>query len=84
MSIKAEGIAGRMDARMMAIVAEDARGRVYLDPSPAQEAAAIKAQPTWRPEGSFVDDARALTPCPSSIKKWSNLFTNRQLVALAT
>ena len=38
--IKAEGKAGRMGARLMAIVAEGDRGRVYLAPTPEHEAAA--------------------------------------------
>jgi putative DNA methylase len=82
--IKAEGIAGRMGARMMAIVAEGVRGRVYLEPSSQQEATAMQAQPSWKPEGAFVEDARAFTPCIYGIKKWSDLFTDRQLVALTT
>jgi putative DNA methylase len=82
--IKAEGVAGRMGARMMAVVAEGARGRVYLDPSPEQEAVAMRSQPDWKPEVSFVEDARAFTPCIYGIKKWSDLFTDRQLVALDT
>jgi putative DNA methylase len=80
--IKSEGIAGRLGVRMMAIVAEGIRGRVYLDPSAEQEAAALQAQPQWRPEGSFVEDARAFTPHIYGIKKWSDLFTSRQLAAL--
>ena len=43
--IKAEGKAGRMGARLMAIVAEGERGRVYLSPTPEHEAAAAKANP---------------------------------------
>ena len=35
--IKAEGKAGRMGARLMAIVAEGERGRVYLPPTPEME-----------------------------------------------
>jgi len=80
--IKAEGIAGRMGVRMMAIVAEGVRGRVYLEPSPQQEAIAMNAEPSWKPEGAFVEDARAFTPCIYGIKEWSHLFTNRQLVGL--
>ena len=38
--IKAEGKAGRMGARLMAIVAEGERGRVYLPPTPEMEAVA--------------------------------------------
>jgi putative DNA methylase len=80
--IKTEGIAGRMSSRMMAIVAEGNRGRVFLEPNQEQEAAAQKAKPSWVPEGAFVEDARAFTPCIYGIKKWSDLFTDRQLSAL--
>src|SRR5581483_9521072 len=58
--IKAEGRAGRMGARLMAIVAEGDRGRVYLAPTPAHEAAARKAKPEWKPETPLAPDPRAL------------------------
>ncbi|MDP2823122.1 MAG: DUF1156 domain-containing protein, partial [Sulfuritalea sp.] len=48
--IKDEGKAGRMGARLMAIVAVGERGRVYLAPTPEMEAIALTAKPTWRPE----------------------------------
>jgi putative DNA methylase len=82
--IKAEGKAGRMGARLMAIVAEGDRGRVYLAPTPEMEAITRTAEPTWMPEGSFVEDARAFTPCIYGLKEWRHLFTPRQLVALTT
>ena len=80
--IKTEGIAGRMGARMIAIVADGARGRVYLNPTKKHEESATQAQPSWKPDGAFVEDVRAFTPCIYGIKKWGDLFTNRQLVAL--
>ena len=82
--IKAAGKAGRMGARLMAIVAEGERGRVYLAPTLEQEAVACKAKPEWKPEGAFVEDARAFTPCIYGIREWQHLFTSRQLVALTT
>ena len=82
--IKAEGKVGRMGARLMAIVAVGDRGRVYLAPTPEHEAVTREAKPEWRPEGGFVDDARAFTPCIYGIKEWQHLFTARQLVALTT
>jgi putative DNA methylase len=82
--LKAEGKAGRMGARMMAIIAEVAHGKVFLAPTPEMEALARTAEPTWLPDGSFVEDARAFTPCIYGMKKWRHLFTPRQLVALAT
>jgi putative DNA methylase len=82
--IKAEGKAGRMGARLMAIVAESERGRVYLPPMPEHEEAAREASPSWKPEGSFVEDARAFTPFLYGLDEWHKLFTDRQLVALTT
>ena len=49
--IKAEGQAGRMGVRMMAVVAQAQNGRVYLSPTPAMEEAAANASPKWRPAG---------------------------------
>ncbi|MBU1208886.1 MAG: DUF1156 domain-containing protein [Proteobacteria bacterium] len=82
--IKAEGKAGRMGARLMAIVTAGERGRVYLAPTPEMEAVARTAEPTWVPEGSFVEDARAFTPFIYGLKEWRHLFTPRQLLALGT
>ena len=48
--LRPEAKAGRMGARLMAIVAEGDRGRVYLAPNPEHEAAARKATPHDRPE----------------------------------
>ena len=48
--VKAQGKSGRMGTRLMAIVAEGPRGRVYLAPTPEAEALAQQAQPSWRPE----------------------------------
>ncbi len=49
--IKAEGQAGRMSARLLAIVAEGDRGRVYLSPTAEHEETACRAVPDWRPTG---------------------------------
>jgi putative DNA methylase len=80
--IKAEGKAGQMGARLMAVVAEGVKGRVYLSPTSEQVSIAQQAHPTWTPEGAFVEDPRAFTPCIYGIKEWKHLFTDRQLVAL--
>jgi putative DNA methylase len=80
--IKAEGKAMRLGSRLMAIVAEGDRERVYLSPSPEIEAAANIEEPLDLPEGSFVEDARAFTPCIYGITEWKQLFTRRQLVTL--
>lgn len=48
--IRAEGFAGRMGQRLMAIVAEGARGRVYLPPTAEHEVIPRQIQPDWKPE----------------------------------
>lgn len=80
--IRAEGKAGRMGTRLMAIVAEEERGRVYLPPTREMEMVARQANPEWLPEGQLVEDARAFTPYLYGLANWSDLYTPRQLVAL--
>ena len=82
--IKAEGRAGRMGARLMAVVAEGARGRVYLSPPPEHEAAAEGAHPEWKPEGHVPEKLTGGTCVPYGLSTWGDLFTPRQLVALTT
>lgn len=82
--IKAEGKSGRMGARLMAIVAEGDRGRVYLAPTSEQEAAARKAMPEWRPEQPLPDDPRNFWTVQYGLTTYGDLFTPRQLVALTT
>ncbi|TWB75521.1 putative DNA methylase [Nitrospirillum amazonense] len=82
--IKAEGRAGRMGARLMVIVAEGDRGRVYLPPTKEMEDIATKAVPEWRPETPLAPDPRALWTPAYGLSKYGDLFTDRQLVALTT
>lgn len=82
--IKAEGMAGRLGARLMAIVAEGTRGRVYLAPTEEHERIAAQAVPEWRPETPLPDDPRNFWTLNYGLSKFGDLFTPRQLVALTT
>ena len=82
--IKEEGKAGRMGARLMAIVAEGERGRVYLAPTPEHEAVAREPMPEWRPDGDVPARLTGGTCVPYGLTTWGDLFTLRQLVALTT
>lgn len=82
--IKAEGKSGRMGARLMAIVAEGDRGRVYLAPTPEHEAVALEAKPEWKPDVEFFQQALGFRVGNYGMTKWSDLYTDRQLVALTT
>jgi len=82
--IKAEGQAGRLGAKLMAIVAEGVRGRIYLAPTAMHEAVAREATPTWKPEGDVPAQLTGGTCVPYGLRQWGDLFTHRQLVALTT
>ncbi|TWI05386.1 DUF1156 domain-containing protein [Aerolutibacter ruishenii] len=82
--IKAEGQAGRMGSRLMAVVAEGAKGRVYLSPDDAMEVIASSAVSTWQPEGDVPSRLSGGTCFVYGLTKFSQLFTDRQLVALPT
>ena len=81
--IRAEGMAQRMGARLMAVVAEGVRGRVYLAPTPEMEAIADGAEPEWIPDASMPDNPRWFSPPLYGLTKFRDVFTKRQLVALA-
>jgi putative DNA methylase len=82
--IYSEANAGHMGARLMAVVAEGTRGRIYLAPSEDQEATALKAKPEWKPELAMPENPRWFSPPLYGLKNYGDLFTPRQLVALTT
>jgi putative DNA methylase len=82
--IRAEAQAGRMSQRLMGIVAEGARGRVYISPTAQAEVIAAEAKPSWKPEVEFCQQALGFRVGNYGLTKWSDLFTPRQLVALTT
>ena len=82
--IKESGRAGKMGARLMAIVVEGDRRRIYLAPTKEMEAAARVAAPTWRPELELPNDHRNFWTVEYGLTRFGDLFTSRQLVALTT
>lgn len=82
--IKAEGLAGRIGARMMAIVAEGIQGRIYLDPSRTHEEIAQQASPKSKPEQEIYYDHKSNFCVLYGLKRFCDLFANRQLLALLT
>ncbi|MFA5266154.1 MAG: DUF1156 domain-containing protein, partial [Opitutaceae bacterium] len=80
--IKAEGKAGRMGARLMAIVAEGERGRVYIAPTQEHETAALEEKPNWKPDVTISGSTQYLGIKPYGMERFDQLFTDRQLVAL--
>ena len=82
--IRAEGQGGHMGTRLMAIVAEGDNGRIYLAPTPEHEAVAHKARPSWKPDLVLPNNPRDFKTPNYGINTFSDLFTDRQLVALTT
>ena len=72
-----------MGARLMAIVAEGDRGRVYLAPTTDHELAVRQAKPEWIPGNELVGKCRDQLPL-YGMSTFADLFTPRQLVALTT
>jgi putative DNA methylase len=84
--IRAEGQAGRLGTRLMALVAEGTKGRVYLSPIAEQEVHAAEAKPgdTSVIEVEMPDNPRWFSPPGYGMKRYTDIFTPRQLVALTT
>ncbi len=82
--IKAEGQAKRMGSRLMAIVAEGDRRRVYLNPTAEHVGASLDGRPEWFPEVCVPARLTGGTCVPYGLSTWADLFTPRQLVALTT
>lgn len=82
--IRAEGKAGRIGSRLMAIVAEGERGRVYLSPVLEQENIARQAKPTWQPDNALPVNPRDFKTPNYGMITFGDLFTSRQLIALTT
>ena len=82
--IRAEGKAGRLSARLMAIVAEGRNGRIYLPPEEEHEQIAHSAEPHDVPDTDLPEQALGFRVQNYGMTKHRHLFTDRQLVALTT
>jgi putative DNA methylase len=81
--IRGEGKAGRMGARLMAIVAEGDRGGSISHRRRNMEAIALTAQPSGNRK-SPCPRIRAVQDAAYGLTTYGDLFTPRQLVALTT
>ena len=83
--IDGEANAGRMGERLMAVVAQGERSRVYLTPTLEMEEVARSAQPRWKPDtpsrGTWASNAQGRR---YGFRTFGDYFTDRQLVALTT
>ena len=82
--IRSEGKAKRIGSRMLAIVAEGERGRIYLPPDEEHERIARGAKPAWEPDTDLPERALGFRVQAYGMTKHRDLFTSRQLLALTT
>ncbi len=82
--IRTEGQAGKLGSRLMAVVAEGDRGRIYLPPLDIFADPASEAEPTWRPDCELPKKHRNFQGPVYGLNNLGDLFTDRQLVALTT
>jgi putative DNA methylase len=82
--VRNAGKSHKLGVRLMAIVAEGTRGRVYLSPAPEHETAALLAMPSDVPDTPLPQQALGFRVQLYGMRHHSELFTNRQLLALTT
>jgi putative DNA methylase len=82
--IRAEGRAGRLGRRLLAIVARSNAGRLYLPPSDAHERIAEMSEPSGAPETDLPVKALSFRVYAYGMRKHKSLFTERQLSAMIT
>ena len=68
----------------MALVVQGDRSRIYLTPTREHQAVALNANPEWKPDVEFFQQALDFRVGNYGMSKWSDLFTDRQLVSLTT
>lgn len=82
--VRAEGRAHRMGEKLMAIVAEGKRGRVYCAPNDEQASVADIPKPDEYPDADIASNPRDFKTPNYGLATFSQLFTNRQLTVLTT
>ncbi len=82
--IRQAGLEGDIGQQLMAVVAEGDRRRIYLPLDDTQVEAATTEVPDDLPESALPDNPRYISPPLYGMKTVADLFTPRQLTALAT
>lgn len=82
--IRSESQAGRLGQQLMAVVAEGDRRRLYVAPDAVHVSAATVERPDDLPDAMIPAQAPSFRVQAYGMKRWVDLYTNRQLVALST
>jgi putative DNA methylase len=82
--IKEQANAGRMEACLVAVVADAGRQRIYLPGSAAEQKVAASANPSEYPDQTMPQRALGFVVPNYGFRYWHQLFTPRQLTAMVT
>ncbi|HAU0909274.1 TPA: DUF1156 domain-containing protein [Legionella pneumophila] len=82
--VKAEGKAGRMGWKLLGIVAEGKKGRLYAEATPEQEEIGLSAKPNWRPDFPLSTHPQYMSVTNYGPSVVADLFMDRQTLALNT
>ena len=81
--IKEKGQSEGLETKLMAIVCEGFRARIYLNPTEDMEFTSKIENPDWKPEFKLIGKSADQLPL-YGMKEYWQLFTPRQLTALTT
>ena len=82
--VREQGQQGMMQNLMLAVVATSGSRKVFVTPDEAQVRAAMGDPPKGAPTGQLPGQALGFRVQAYGFHQWSELFTNRQLMALTT
>ncbi|HDM8159539.1 TPA: DUF1156 domain-containing protein [Vibrio harveyi] len=80
--IREQGKEGKLGSKLMGIVLEGKKGRVYISPSEHDENIDIDKDNLWQPSLDINHNPRDIRTQLYGLTKYSDLFTDRQLLAL--
>jgi len=82
--VKKSGKQGDMSERLMAVIVEGKKGRLYLPAKDEYETLAHSEIPTWKPTTLIANNSRDFRTQLYGMETFGDLFTDRQLIALNT
>ena len=82
--VKECGKKHQIHSQMIAVVADDGRKRLFLEPNEEQIAAAQVSTPDNIPHGALPNNPRRFSPPSFGLTDYADLFTDRQLVYITT
>ncbi len=82
--VREQARAGNMVEQMTGVVAEGDRKRLFLSPADEYVGVTAAVEPQWRPSQAMPEQALGFAVQGYGFSKWSELFTNRSLIGMAT